>query len=334
MQKKYVANKGVIVNSKGQILLVRDAGKGDHKNIEGKVEFPGGRMDQGETAMEGLLRELKEELGFNPEDMQVGDVFHVGLWGMRGDVINEPIVGLFYAIQLIGEPEVQLSEEHTDYLWFDPRNTFSDSMPPGVRETIEAYRKHAGIVQEVNDSLKTHEGLGLIHVTTGNGKGKTTSALGTVIRALGAGKRVGVVSFDKGGEDHYSERVLLRGIDRLDYVVTGRDRIDPETGRFDFSIQQVDKEEAQRGLQSVKKMFAEGYDLIVLDEINSTTALGMLEEEQVLTMLNEKPESTELILTGRNAPQSFIDRAHLVTEMKLRKHYYYSGVQAREGIDY
>ncbi len=81
-------------------------------------------------------------------------------------------------------------------------------------------------------------------------------------------------------------------------------------------------------------MFAGGYDLIVLDEVNSTTDLKMMSVESVLSVLDEKPEKTEVVLTGRNAPDAFVERAHLVTEMRLRKHYFYSGVQAREGVDY
>ena len=81
-------------------------------------------------------------------------------------------------------------------------------------------------------------------------------------------------------------------------------------------------------------MFDAGYDLIVMDEINSTTDLGMVSVEDVLLLLDRKPAKTELVLTGRNVPPAFLDRAHLLTEMKLRKHYFYSGVKAREGIDY
>ena len=74
--------------------------------------------------------------------------------------------------------------------------------------------------------------------------------------------------------------------------------------------------------------------MIVCDEINSTTNLGMLKEEEVLRVLKAKPDTIELVLTGRDAPQSFIDIATLVTEMKLHKHYYYDGVMARVGIEY
>jgi cob(I)alamin adenosyltransferase len=185
----------------------------------------------------------------------------------------------------------------------------------------------------LDERIKGRKGLGLVQVFTGNGKGKTTAALGEAIRAVGAGKRAAMIYFDKGGTSHYSERVIL---DRLGipYVATGRDRIDPVSGRFDFSIQPIDKEEARRGLDAARQMFTEGYDLIILDEVNSTTDLGMMSVEEVLMVLDTKPDATELVLTGRNAPRVFLDRAHLVTEMTLHKHYFYSGVAAREGIDY
>lgn len=174
--------------------------------------------------------------------------------------------------------------------------------------------------------------FGLIQVFTGNGKGKTTAALGEVMRAAAIGEKVGIVFFDKGG-DHYSERKIL---DKLGifYLATGRDRIDPNNGRFDFSIQEVDKYEAARGLKEAKRLFDEIYDLVILDEINSTVSLGMISEEEVLRLIESKPENTELILTGRSAPESFVKKAHLVTEMRLQKHYFYNGVKAREGLDY
>ncbi|MDG1950383.1 MAG: cob(I)yrinic acid a,c-diamide adenosyltransferase, partial [bacterium] len=312
MQKKHVANKGIIVNKQGQILLVRDAGKDDHKSFRGMWDFPGGRMDQGETPHEGLLRELGEELGIKSEQVEIGGIAHTGLWGVGGDKINEPIVGLFHIVTLKEEINVQLSQEHTEFRWVDPRNKIEDEHFAKVHGVISAYKKYLGTEGVVDESIKGHKGFGLIHVTTGNGKGKTTAALGTAIRALGAGKKVGIVYFDKGGDTHYSERSVLDKLDGIDYVATGRDRIDPVTGRFDFSIQDIDKQEAKRGLGEVQKMFQSNYDLIILDEINSTTDLGMLTEEEVLKLLKQKPETAELILTGRDAPQSFVDQAHLI----------------------
>lgn len=188
---------------------------------------------------------------------------------------------------------------------------------------------------KLDERIKGRKGYGLIQLIHGHGKGKTTAALGQAVRCAGAGKRVLIVYFDKGGVMHYSERTVLDQIDGIDYVATGRDRIDPVTNRFDFSITEEDKIEAARGIEVAKAAMASGaYDLVVLDEINSTQNLGMLTVEAVLDALSSKADTTEVILTGRNAVQEFLDAAHLITEMRLDRHYFYSGVPAREGLDY
>jgi cob(I)alamin adenosyltransferase len=187
----------------------------------------------------------------------------------------------------------------------------------------------------LDERIKGRQGYGLIQLIHGHGKGKTTAALGQAIRCAGAGKRVIIVYFDKGGTTHYSERAILDGIDAIDYVPTGRDRIDPLTGRFDFSITDEDRSEAARGLAVAREAMMSGtYDLVILDEINSTENLGMLKKADVLDALSNKGEHVEVVMTGRNPAQEFVDAAHLVTEMKLERHYFYSGVQAREGLDY
>lgn len=194
----------------------------------------------------------------------------------------------------------------------------------------------------LDERIKGREGYGLVHVIHGNGKGKTTAALGTAIRCVGAGKHVLIVYFDKGGSSHYSERRVLDGLPGITYAATGRDRIDPLTGRFDFSITDEDKAEARRGLELAAESLQPlnlltsqpPYDLVILDEINSTVHLGMLDETAVLDVLDGKRDHVEVILTGRNPPWSFLERAHLITEMRLERHYFYSGVPAREGIDY
>jgi len=176
---------------------------------------------------------------------------------------------------------------------------------------------------------------GLIQLFTGNGKGKTTAALGTAIRAAAIGKRVAIVFFDKGGDTHYSERDVLRKIPNVDLFVTGLDRVDAQTGTFRFGVTEADMEEGRRALAIVNKLFQEKkYDLVVLDEINSSTKLGIIAEADVLSLLDRRPETTELILTGRDAPESYKTRADLVTEMTLVKHYFYRGVKARRGLDY
>lgn len=177
--------------------------------------------------------------------------------------------------------------------------------------------------------------FGLIQLFTGDGKGKTTAALGTALRAAAKGKRVAWVAFDKGGETHYSERQLIRErLPEFSFHATGLDRIDPVTNKFRFGVTDEDRREGERGLQLVRDLLAQDYDLVVLDEINSSTDLGIVDAADVLAILVKKPETTELILTGRNAPEAFTARADLVTEMKLVKHYFYHGVKAREGLDY
>jgi cob(I)alamin adenosyltransferase len=179
------------------------------------------------------------------------------------------------------------------------------------------------------------QGFGRIQVFTGDGKGKTTAALGTAIRAAAIGKRIIWIAFDKGGESHYSERTLIRTrLPEITLHVTGLDRIHPTTHAFRFGVTTEDQIEGERGLTLAQQALATQPDLLVLDEINSTTSLGIVKESDVLDLLDQKPTMTELILTGRNAPDSFLDRADLVTEMKLVKHYFYHGIKAREGLDF
>jgi cob(I)alamin adenosyltransferase len=190
-------------------------------------------------------------------------------------------------------------------------------------------------VPKLDERIKSRKGYGLIQLIHGHGKGKTTAALGQAVRCAGAGKKALIVYFDKGGVTHYSERAIIDQIDAIDYVATGRDRIDPVTNRFDFSITEEDKIEAARGIEVAKAALVSGmYDLVVLDEINSTQNLGMLTVDAVLDALTAKADATEVILTGRNPAQEFLDAAHLITEMRLDRHYFYSGVPAREGLDY
>jgi len=176
-----------------------------------------------------------------------------------------------------------------------------------------------------------------IQIYTGHGKGKTTASLGLAIRALGSNKKVAIVYFDKGG-DHYSERRILDKLkqsENLDYFVFGALRFDPVAKTFRFGVEDRDKAEAGKALIKVEELFKENnLDLLILDEINSTISLGMLKLEPVLALLDKKPEDLELVLTGRDASQELLDKADLVTEMKLIKHYFYQGQEARAGIEY
>ena len=188
--------------------------------------------------------------------------------------------------------------------------------------------------QERDDRILGHEGYGLVQLIHGHGKGKTTAALGQAIRCAGSGRKVAIVYFDKGGTDHYFERLMLDKIENITYWATGRDRIDPVSGRFDFSITDTDKKEAARGLEMVREALQGDYDLVILDEINSTTDLGMLDVDDVVRAVESRKPDIEVIMTGRNPDKRFLDLAHLVTNMQLERHYFYSGVPAREGLDY
>lgn len=174
-----------------------------------------------------------------------------------------------------------------------------------------------------------------MQVFTGNGKGKTTAALGTAIRAIAREKKVGIIYFDKGGEHYCERRVLAARFPEIAVFASGLDRIDPKTGRFRFGVLPEDRAEAARGFAVAREWISGGtYDLVVLDEINSTIALGMLELEPLLELLRAKPLHVEIICTGRDAARELRELADLVSDVTLEKHYFYGGVPAREGLDY
>jgi cob(I)alamin adenosyltransferase len=177
---------------------------------------------------------------------------------------------------------------------------------------------------------------GMVQVYTGDGKGKTTAALGLAVRAAAIGKRVAWIAFDKGGDSHYSERQLIQErIPEICFEATGLDRIDPDTKNFRFGVLPDDVGEGNRALRLAEKFMADdACDLLVLDEVNISAKLGIVSEQEVVDLLEAKPPHLEIVLTGRDAPASFLERADLVTEMTHRKHYYQQGVAAREGLDY
>ncbi len=169
---------------------------------------------------------------------------------------------------------------------------------------------------------------GYIQVYTGNGKGKTTAALGLALRAAGAGKKVFIAQFVKGKK--YAETEALSRC-FPDVIVR-------QYGRGCFIIKepvQEDMKAARRGLAEVEKIISEGkYDMIVLDEANIAIYYKLFSIDELTDLLKKKKEETEIIITGRYAPRELIDHADLVTEMKEVKHYFEKGVKARKGIEY
>ena len=170
---------------------------------------------------------------------------------------------------------------------------------------------------------------GYIQVYTGNGKGKTTAALGLALRAAGYGRRVYIGQFLKG--QNYGELISARKLAPLITI--------EQFGRKGFVhvTENPDDEDitrAKKGLQTcLKAMLSRKYSIIVLDEINVALRFHLLTEKEVHDVLDQKPEEVEVVLTGRYAPPSLIKRADLVTEMKEKKHYYAKGVRARLGIE-
>ena len=168
---------------------------------------------------------------------------------------------------------------------------------------------------------------GYIHLYTGNGKGKTTAALGLALRAVGAGEKVFIAQFVKGM--HYAELDALKRLPEIELKQYGLDC---------FIVNQPtpdDIDAARKGLDEVAKIIAQNkFEIVILDEICIALFYHLFEIDQVLTILNTKPVETEIILTGRYAPAELYEIADLVTEMTEIKHYYTKGIKARKGIEY
>jgi cob(I)alamin adenosyltransferase len=169
---------------------------------------------------------------------------------------------------------------------------------------------------------------GCVQVYTGNGKGKTTAALGLAFRAVGRGLRVCMFQFIKGG-GKYGEHLLAEQLAPLLTIIqSGR------PGWVNTKDITEDRAVAQAALLQATELLTSGnYDLVILDEINGAVGFGLIDVEQVLELIRLKPERVELVLTGRNAHELVIKAADLVTEMHEVKHYYTAGVPARTGIE-
>lgn len=172
---------------------------------------------------------------------------------------------------------------------------------------------------------------GLIHIYTGEGKGKTTSAIGLATRAVGHGQRVCYCSFHKNPEKYgYNEMQSLRklGVDVFNFA-----KGHPHLNRS--LDENVIRQEANEGVERVvNEFFSSDYDLIVLDEVLISVRDAYLEENKLIELIKSKPATVELVLTGRGASDSVVALADYVTEMKKIKHPYDKGVRSREGIEF
>lgn len=177
---------------------------------------------------------------------------------------------------------------------------------------------------------------GLVHIITGDGPGKTTSALGLCLRAVGHGLKVCVIQFMKTGvawwkkeKDEIGEVAAARYLPNFTILSFGREAW--------FSEDEIDEERkyAERGLEAAKEIVRGGeYDVVVLDEINLTLYYGLISSEDVIDLIRAKPPYVELILTGRNAPRELYEFADYVVEIRKIKHPFDKNMERRMGIEY
>lgn len=170
---------------------------------------------------------------------------------------------------------------------------------------------------------------GFIQIYTGNGKGKTTAAIGQAVRAAGHGLKTYIAQFMK--EYPYNEINSLKYLN--EWITIEQFAGDDFVYRKELP-NKIEMDKARRGLESAKaKMLSGKFDLIILDEICVSIHFGLFNDEEILTFIKMKPEKAELILTGRYCPDKLLEVADLVTEMKVIKHYYLNGILARKGIE-
>jgi len=171
---------------------------------------------------------------------------------------------------------------------------------------------------------------GYIQIYTGNGKGKTTAALGLIMRALGSGMKIFLCQFMK-NNDTGELNILRQFSDRIKVIQCGLGKFC--TSRENPGQDHIDA--AKEGFKEAAEAVSSGeYDLIVLDEINVAIYYNLIPVEDLISLLKNKPDKTEIILTGRYADKKLYEYADLITEMKEVKHYYKIGVQQRKGIEY
>ena len=173
---------------------------------------------------------------------------------------------------------------------------------------------------------------GLVIVYTGKGKGKTTAALGIVLRAVGHGYKVGMIQFIK-GEWYYGELTSSKRLEpEFELIAAGRGFV----GIIDDDHPIEDHEKAAKdAIEVAKQKIASGnYDIMILDEINYAVKLNLISQEDILDVIAAKPEKTSLVLTGNYVPEAVIDAADLVTEMREIKHPYQRGIKAKKGVDF
>ncbi len=171
--------------------------------------------------------------------------------------------------------------------------------------------------------------MGLVQVYTGEGKGKTTAALGLAVRALGHGRRVLLVRFLKPQEPASGEVLFLQKVPGVEILTSGLGILDPR-----HDPEAVRESVATTFAEARRRILAGGCDLAILDEINNVLHRQLLPVSELLRLIEERPAGIELVCTGRHAPPELLDRADLVTRMEKLKHPFDKGIGAREGVEF
>jgi len=166
----------------------------------------------------------------------------------------------------------------------------------------------------------------MLQVYTGDGKGKTTAAIGLAVRAAGAGLKVFIGQFVKSME--YNEIKILKNIDNIDVEQYGLNCF------IEKEPEQKDIKAAQEGLKEIREILtSDKYDVVILDEANIAVYFDLFSVDELINVIDSRNEGIEVIVTGRKAKEKLMDKADLVTDMQEIKHYYEKGVQARDGIE-
>jgi len=175
--------------------------------------------------------------------------------------------------------------------------------------------------------MKKEGGLGLVQIYTGGGKGKTTASLGLAMRAVGHNFKVAIIHFMKIWDYGEVKSLTKLGIDLFRYGTT--ELIDPN------NPSPIDYEEANKALLKAEELMEKSdYDILILDEINVAIDFNLIPLKRVIDLIDKKPDNLELVITGRNCPREFIERADLVSFIDEIKHPYQKGIEARKGIEF
>lgn len=218
-------------------------------------------------------------------------------------------------------------------------------------DSTNTKKEHSGGTKYKEKIFKTIEGYkdlkdeekNCLHIYYGYGKGKTTCAIGLAVRALGAGKKVVIIQFDKGYNseiEHYAERNILRKLKELGFNIelypTGCERMNTD-GTFRFKNSDEDFKEAKRGLAIAEKFIDNPQqDLLILDEAIAAVTYNLLSKEDIerLILKFKQNRKYEFVMTGHKIWQFIEDNADLITEMRKVKHYFDNGIPARPGIEF